>query len=121
MTALKNIPTLIGAAAVLAAATFGLTAATASAERVWDIGEYDDCMRKTIRDVDACCIMSGGEVSESQGCVAPAAMHVPQDPGSVPTRINDGNLPTVATDAPVTTAPGSRVPDRLPSGGVAAP
>ncbi|WP_006242022.1 hypothetical protein [Mycolicibacterium tusciae] len=121
MTALKNIASLIGGAAVLAAATIGLSAGIAGAERVWDIGEYDDCMRKTIRDVDACCIMSGGEVSESQGCVAPAAMQVPQDPGSVPTRINTGTLPTVATDAPATTAPGSRAPGRVPSGGVAAP
>ena len=119
MIALKNIPSLIGGAAVLAAATIGLSAATASA--VWDIGDYDDCMRRTIRDVDACCIMSGGEVSESQGCVAPAAIQVPQDPGSVPTRINTGSLPTVATNAPATTAPGSRAPGRLPSGGVAAP
>jgi hypothetical protein len=116
MTALKNIPALIGGAAVLAAAAIGLTAGTAGA--VWDIEAYDRCMSHTIRDVDSCCIISGGEVSETQGCVAPAAMTQVPDAPEVPQIVN-GTLPTVATNAPASPAPGSRAPGGLPSGGVA--
>jgi hypothetical protein len=117
MTALKNIPTLIGGAAILAAATTGLTTATASA--VWDIEAYDRCMSHTIRDADSCCIISGGEVSETQGCVAPAAMTQVPDAPEVPPQIANGTLPTVATNAPASPAPGSRTPGGLPSGGIA--
>jgi hypothetical protein len=117
MSALKNIPALIGGAAVLAAAAIGLTAATASA--VWDIEAYDRCMSHTIRDVDSCCIISGGEVSETQGCVAPAGLTQVPDSPEVPPQIANGTLPTVATNAPASPAPGSRAPGGPPSGGVA--
>jgi len=79
MTALKNIPSLIGGAAVLAAAIIGVTTAIASAE--WDIDKYDTCMGKTIRNPYSCCVESGGEFDENFGCVAPASMtQVPPEP-----------------------------------------
>lgn len=120
MIALKNIPTLIGGAAVLAAATIGLSAGIAGA--VWDIEKYDACMKTTIRNADMCCLESGGDIGVGEGtCYAPAGLtQVPNSPG-VPPHVANGTLPTVATDAPATTAPGSRAPGRLPSGGVAAP
>jgi len=42
-------------------------AAIAVAERsdlAWDIEAYDDCMNKTIRDANQCCIDSGGVPSD---------------------------------------------------------
>jgi hypothetical protein len=119
MTALKNVPMLIGGAAVLAAAAIGLTAATASA--VWDIETYDICMGKTIRNPAECCIMSDGDLGDDGVCRAPAAMTQVPDSPEVPPQVVNGALPTVATNAPATTAPGSRAPGRLPTGGVAAP
>jgi hypothetical protein len=122
MTALKNIPTLIGGAAVLAAATVGLTAAIANA--VWDIEDYDNCMRKTIRYPLDCCIMSGGQVgSDGQTCQAPPgnAQVNPEPVSGLPPSVITGTQPTVATNAPVSPAPGSRDPGRLPTGGVATP
>jgi hypothetical protein len=118
MTALKNVPSLIGGAAVLAAAAIGLTAASASAERVWDIEVYDNCIHGGYT-IQTCCVLSGGDYdADGVTCAAPAAAQV--DPVTPP-KIANGTLPTVATNAPVTPAPGSRAPGRLPSGGVAAP
>jgi hypothetical protein len=120
MTALKNIPTLIGGAAVLAAATIGLTTGIASA--VWDIEGYDICMGKTIRYPADCCIMNGGDLGDDGVCRAPVGnVQVLPDAPEVPPQIANANPPTVATNVPATTAPGSRAPSRLPSGGVAAP
>ncbi len=52
------------------------TAATATAEREWDIGAYDDCMSKTVRDPATCCLISGGNVGDNDPnvCTAPAAV-----------------------------------------------
>jgi hypothetical protein len=131
MTALRTIPKLIGGAGILVAAAIpltaaiGLTSGIAGAEKIWDLGEYDSCMAKAdsrfimevtnaaqhAEEVKWCCVMSGGQLSSSQGCVAAAVV----------TQVPNGTLPPVATNAPVTTAPGSRAPGRLPSGGVAAP
>lgn len=52
------------------------SSAVANAEQVWDIGAYDDCMKKTIRDAAWCCLTSGGIVTDANaqddsGCVAP--------------------------------------------------
>jgi hypothetical protein len=119
MIALKKIPTLIGGAAVLAAATLGLTAAIASAERLWDIEVYDNCMQNSTRPMLECCLISGGEIDQGTGeCGAPPAK-VETTPEPWPPQI--ANQPTVATNAPVGPAPGSRAPGRLPTGGVAAP
>jgi hypothetical protein len=120
MTAVKNIPALIGGAAVLAAAAIGLTAAIASAE--WDIEAYDNCMRKTIREPTECCVSSGGYVGPGgQGCVAPPALAQVTEPPDAPPPFTIGTLAPVATDAPVGPAPGNGSTFHTPSGGVAAP
>ena len=54
------------------------SAAIASADREWDIGAYDDCMKKTYRDAAWCCLTSGGVVTDvnaqdDSGCAAPPA------------------------------------------------
>ena len=61
----------------------------------WDIEAYDNCMSKTVRNAEYCCVLSGGSVTRDGSCVAPAAMVSdeqtgPQDPGA---RINEGMLP----------------------------
>jgi hypothetical protein len=117
MTALKNIPTLISGAAVVAAAAFGLTAAPASAERVWDIEVYDNCMQNSTRPMIECCIISGGEIDQGTGeCGAPPAK-VETTPEPWPPQI--ANQPAVATNAPVSPAPGSRAPRVVSPGSVA--
>lgn len=50
------------------------TAATATAEREWDIGAYDDCMSKTARSPEGCCLLSGGEIAFDGHCQAPPAV-----------------------------------------------
>jgi hypothetical protein len=77
----------VAATALIAGLAIG-TAATATAE--WDIGKYDSCLaRWSKQDPDDwyhnqtyCCAISGGEWSQTQGCVAPAleAQNVPQLP-----------------------------------------
>lgn len=74
-----------------AALALGATA-TASAEPVWDLGEYDKCIEnyqgppeKFQEHEVTCCINSGGDWTIAQGCVAPIpqAQNVPGEP--VPT------------------------------------
>ncbi|MCV7154759.1 hypothetical protein [Mycolicibacterium pyrenivorans] len=117
MTTLKNIPTLIGGAAVIAAAALCPGAAIASAE--WDIDRYDVCMSRTIRDTDGCCIVSGGDLGSDGVCRAPAANAAVQqeESASLPPQINVGTRPTMATDAPDSPAPGSNAPGGLTPGG----
>ena len=120
MTAVKNIPALIGGAAVLAAAAIGLSGAIASAE--WDIGKYDDCMRATIRDEGECCVSSGGIIGPGgYGCRAPAALAQVTESPDAPPPFTIGTLAPVATNAPVGPAPGRGGTFVTPSGGVAAP
>jgi hypothetical protein len=95
-------------AAAFAAAVLG--APTASAERVWDLDQYDKCMDdlywngqpRTQQERDAirqfCCQLSGGEwappspVEGNRQCVAPA----PQaDPAGQPTAPPPGRPPVV--------------------------
>lgn len=77
------------AAAILAASMLGAlgSAATASAEKSWDIGQYDSCMRNAdIRSIEndwgvsqlaseqrKCCLASGGVFQPDTKCVAPPA------------------------------------------------
>jgi hypothetical protein len=76
--------------------------ATAGAEpnSEWDIEAYDNCMSKTVRDAEYCCVISGGNVTRDGACVAPAAVATddqsgsPHDPGP---RINEGMLPKPPT------------------------
>ena len=71
---------VVTTAVALAASCFGGAAiAFASPNNEWDIGAYDECMSKTIRDADYCCVASGGIAGLVPGsCTAPAA--VVQDP-----------------------------------------
>jgi hypothetical protein len=56
--------TLLFTAAVLGATVLGATAATANAnpnnQNEFDVGAYDDCMAKTLRVPDVCCLDAGG-------------------------------------------------------------
>lgn len=79
------LATLFAGAATLSASAFGDPATAHAAPRQWDIGEYDDCMayiladyqtgKRTFQeyneDAKTCCWVTGGVVSETQGCVAP--------------------------------------------------
>jgi len=119
MTAVKNIPALIGGAAVLAAAAIGLSGAIASAE--WDIEKYEDCM-ETTTPVDICCVSSGGILGDDgYGCRAPAALAQVTETPTAPPQFGNGILATAATNAPVSPAPGRGGTFVTPSGGVAAP
>ena len=89
----------LAATALMAAIAIG-AAATAGAEREWDLGAYDDCMDDAVprpataeqfeEALRACCIASGGVVAETSNagnqvvhCQAPApeAENVPGEPG----------------------------------------
>lgn len=121
---------LVGSTVAAVALSFP---ATAAAEPVWDIGEYDSCMR-TLQGIDGsesepiaqeeenqkwCCYKSGGLWSKTQDvCVAPPAEKV-GSPSAPVGPIRD--LPTVRVeqliDAPVVAHPpalrptlGSRLP-----------
>jgi hypothetical protein len=68
----------------------------------WDIGAYDNCMSKTVRNAEYCCVLSGGSVTRDGGCVAPAAVEsgIGQTPGSQQdpgARINEGMMPAPPT------------------------
>ena len=79
-------PAVVFAAALAFAGTTLKYPVVASAEpQEWDIEAYDNCMKKTVRDPEYCCVISGGIVGTVPGtCTAPAA--VAQDPaaGSAP-------------------------------------
>jgi hypothetical protein len=81
----------LAAAALIAGLAIG-AAATASAERTWDIGVYDACWNSGLgrgysqaefdQHVQGCCIKSGGDWDSSKElCVAPAPLQSP--PGTV--------------------------------------
>ncbi len=83
----KRIPATIFAAAVMALTAGGLAQpAVSHAEKVWDIGVYDQCIKDngTIH-AHFCCANSGGEWDYDNGkCTAPVAAQVdPVKPGSL--------------------------------------
>ncbi|SRX78615.1 hypothetical protein [Mycolicibacterium parafortuitum] len=109
-----------------------LAPAVAHAERIWDIQDYDSCVRAAdIRfvngqtngatyadEVKFCCLRSGGEWHSVQHCTAPAALPgTVQSPGGLPLEAVDvgsrqrpsapAAAPTVAADPapPPTTVP----------------
>jgi hypothetical protein len=94
---------LITAALSVAAIVVG-PAAIAAAEPEWDIDAYDRCMAKTVRDPATCCLLSGGNVGDSDPnvCTAPAALQqgtAVEQTGPTwqpPT----GDLPTLVPDGP---------------------
>lgn len=94
------IPTRLRLAPAVATAALALVSVpsvVASAEpQEWDIETYDNCMKKTVRDPEYCCVMSGGIVGRVPGsCTAPAA--VAQDPAAEST---PGNKPTTQVSVP---------------------
>ena len=63
---------------------------------VWDIEAYDDCMSKTVRDANQCCVDSGGIPTDEplgdgkgQKCQAPPA----EAQGSGQLTVTPGKLP----------------------------
>jgi hypothetical protein len=89
---------LLAATALMAAVAFG-AAPVVSAEPEWDIGAYDDCMSKTVRDPAVCCLQSGGNIGhdDPNACVAPAAEAIEEAPGrTLPPVPPNANLPTLS-------------------------
>ncbi|GFG50434.1 hypothetical protein CQY20_24335 [Mycolicibacterium agri] len=88
----SRAPKLLSAGLSSAAVAFGFTAFVASAAPlVWDIEAYDECMGKTVRDANQCCVDSGGvptdeplEDGKGQKCSSPPAELSVGDPQPVP-------------------------------------
>jgi hypothetical protein len=100
---LNRLRQLLAVAPLLAALALG-TAATVIAEPEWDIGAYDECMSKTVRSPEGCCLTTGGVITFDGGCVAPPAAAESSDlEQATPTHQLPplGNLPTLTSDDPV--------------------
>ena len=85
MTSTVSPAVVFAAALALAGATLEYPVVAGAEPQEWDIEAYDNCMKKTVRDPEYCCVISGGIVGRVPGsCTAPAA--VAQDPaaGSTP-------------------------------------
>jgi len=69
-------PAAVAAAALaLAGTTLGYPVVASAEPQEWDIDTYDSCMKKTVRDADYCCVLSGGVAGRTEGtCTAPAAV-----------------------------------------------
>jgi hypothetical protein len=95
---------VIGAAAI-ALAVGGLLQPTIShAEKIWDIGDFDSCTKaaekrfgsgqtnsdQLLDEIKFCCIRSGGEWTQGQGCTAPAATYAPK-PTPLPSQVATGS------------------------------
>jgi len=91
---------LLGALAVAAFPPVGLTA-VATAEREWDIGAYDQCIKDHPNSPYGCCYKTGGEWSGDDvtgKCVAPGLNSVLLPQGtSQPQHANVGPTGSVAT------------------------
>ena len=83
----RLIPTVVFAAALAFAGAALEHPVVAGAEpQEWDIEAYDNCMKKTVRDPELCCVLSGGIVGRVPGsCTAPAAVADDPAAGSAPT------------------------------------
>jgi len=97
----------IASAALLSAASALTTPAislAAPSDDTWDVEAYDNCMKKTVRNADLCCIESGGipGMDPETGCHAPPAKaaDAPLTTTSrpLPGGINRGNLPTMVLE-----------------------
>ncbi|OBK71995.1 hypothetical protein A5651_17625 [Mycobacterium sp. 1274761.0] len=110
----KQISAGVFGAAAIALAVGGVLQPTMShAEKVWDIGDFDSCTKSAENrfisgqtnsdqfsdEVKFCCIRSGGEWTQAQGCTAPAATFAPK-PTPLPSQ--------VATGPGQATSPGAR-------------
>jgi hypothetical protein len=110
----RLLPAALFAAAVgLGSNIFGYPVVAGAAPPPWDIEDYDNCMKKTIRDPDQCCTDSGGVPGrDGQGnptCSAPwpEAQGLPgtskQPKAPVPTATVQP--PTVGSPSTVPTVP----------------
>lgn len=104
-----NMSVLKFASAALLAAALAVTTAPVSiaapSDDTWDIEAYDNCMKKTVRNADLCCIESGGipGMDPETGCHAPPAKAADAPLTTTTTRplpggINRGNLPTMVLE-----------------------
>lgn len=107
----KQISAGIFGTAAIAMAVGGIaTPAVSHAEKVWDIGSFDRCVKSAedryitgatdnatyADEIKFCCIRSGGEWTAAQGCTAPAATAQAWPttlPGGVATRPGQAKLP----------------------------
>lgn len=49
--------------------------AVAAPEGEWDIAAYDECMKKTVRSPEGCCLVTGGVITpDGNSCQAPPAV-----------------------------------------------
>ena len=96
----------LASAALLAAAFAVPLPAVSLAEHsndTWDIEAYDNCMKKTVRNADLCCVESGGipGMDPETGCHAPPAKAVDAQMTPAPTKPRPGirgNLPTMVLE-----------------------
>ena len=95
------------ASATLLAAALAVTTAPVSiaapSDDTWDIEAYDNCMKKTVRNADLCCVESGGipGMDPETGCHAPPAKAVDAQMTPAPTKPRPGirgNLPTMVLE-----------------------
>lgn len=111
---MKPTIALAAASVVIAGGVLGgaTTAVAEPNDLYWDIEAYDDCMSKTVRDANQCCVDSGGvptdeplQDGKGQKCQAPPAeMSVPEGGDRTPPRLRPdigrlpGDPPQVAGD-----------------------
>ena len=85
-TIATRVSQCLAATALMAGLAIG-TAAIASAEREWDLGVYDDCMKGEDPGnqsmVRTCCLLSGGvwvdrKIGQPGYCTAPAPLQNPE-------------------------------------------
>ena len=117
---------LFAATAALGGSALGYAASAPAApdDGTWDIEAYDDCMSKTVRNPDLCCLDSGGvptddptdtQADGSPNCYAPAAeVHGAEQQG-IPPRLAPGAVIgdlSIVSHAPV----GPNTPGLVPPG-----
>ena len=89
---------VVGAMLAIGVATGSIAAANAE-PREWDIGAYDDCMRKPIHEAAHCCIMSGGVLGEDpyatdgSACKAPPVEQASESSPGKPARPQISSIP----------------------------
>lgn len=83
----------------------------------WDIEAYDDCMSKTVRNADLCCVDSGGvptsdpndtQSDGSPNCYAPSAQSAGAEQGGAP------RPPRSVIDLPISPATEMAPADQAP-------
>ncbi|WP_142386787.1 hypothetical protein [Mycobacterium hubeiense] len=111
---------LIPAALFAIAVALG-SPAIAAAEEVFDVEKYDECMKKTVRNADFCCLDAGGTPTSdpndtqpdgSPNCYAPpaeaqGAAGEPGVPPRLPPGVIVGDMPTAVLEpaSPANPAP----------------